>query len=370
MKIIFHHPLPIDQKSTSASGIRPLRILEAFRALGYEVTVVAGYGKERVAAVKKIKNELLNGGKYEFCYSESSTQPTLLTEKHHLPLYPVVDFGLFSLLKKNNVPIGLFYRDIYWLFSGYGKGLNPLKVLIAKIFYRYDLLQYRKLLNILYLPSSRMGSYIPWVEQEKMLPLPPGHSVINFAESEASPNGLKNEKNIKLLYIGGMSDHYQMHELFNALPISGVEMTLCTRSTEWASVSVEYKDPEKLNVRIVHQSGDRLKALYEAADVAMLYVKPQEYRDFAAPFKLYEYLGEGKPIIASEGTLAGEFVKENKVGWVVPYQSDHIKELLAYLLANPEEVDAAKRQCLIVAKNHNWLSRARQVAFDLTGVTL
>lgn len=83
-------------------------------------------GREK-KSINKIKSLIEAGEKFDFCYSESSTMPTLLTEKNHLPSHPFLDFSFFKYLKKNNIKIGLFYRDIHWMFDFYGKGLNPIK---------------------------------------------------------------------------------------------------------------------------------------------------------------------------------------------------------------------------------------------------
>lgn len=89
--------------------------------------------------------------------------PTLLTEKNHLPSHPFLDFSFFKYLKKNNIKIGLFYRDIHWMFDFYGKGLNPIKKKLAILMYKYDLKKYSELLNIIYLPSLEMERFIPKV---------------------------------------------------------------------------------------------------------------------------------------------------------------------------------------------------------------
>lgn len=368
MKIIFHYPLPLDYRSATASGIRPVRMLDAFKALGFDVTVVAGYGAERKAAIKKLEAELKSGALYEFCYSESSTQPTLLTERHHLPLYPMLDFGLFSLLKKKNIPVGLFYRDIYWLFDEYKNSLSPIKAIVAKFFYRYDLYKYQSLVKILYLPSCQMAPYIPMASRKNFLPSPPGHSVVKIYNSDAKPEN-EPERSLRLLYIGGMSDFYQMHALFNSMPIEGVELTVCTRIDEWKSVREAYPNPDDLNIKVVHESGEGLDALYLEADIGVLFVMPDEYWAFSEPFKLYEYLGNSKPIIVSEGTLAAKFVKENNIGWTVPYSANDLKNLLLHLRKHPEEIAAAKMRCQSVASRHTWLERAKKVANDLSVVS-
>lgn len=133
-RMIFHIPMKIDRNRASASQIRPMKMIEAFKECGYEVVVVEGYGKERKRQIKEIKSNILKGVKYDFLYSESSTMPTLLTEKNHLPLYPFLDFSFFAFCKKHGIKIGLFYRDIYWVF----KKKRSFKEWVAYIFYKYD----------------------------------------------------------------------------------------------------------------------------------------------------------------------------------------------------------------------------------------
>ncbi len=355
--------MPLNYESTSASGIRPIKMLEAFKELGYEVALVAGYGAERSEAIKKIKIDIAAGSKYQFCYSESSTQPTLLTEKHHFPLYPMLDFSFFSLLKKNNIPIGLFYRDIYWVFEEYNKTIQFIKAFIAKIFYKYDLIRYNQIVTRLYLPSIEMAHYVPIISPSLFSVSPPG---LVPKENDKINSFGGSSRRISLLYVGGISYFYEMHELFKALPVDGVRMTLCTRESDWSIVRDVYPESEKSCIDIVHKSGDELKNLYVAADIGMLFVKPDEYWAFSEPFKLYEYLGCFKPIIASEGTLAAKFVKDHKVGWVIPYSSSALKELLLHLQDNPEEIAYAKLRCKSIALKHTWMERAKKIASDLS----
>ena len=46
-RMIFHMPLPLNPQAKSASGIRPVKMLEAFKSLGYEVFEITGYSAER-----------------------------------------------------------------------------------------------------------------------------------------------------------------------------------------------------------------------------------------------------------------------------------------------------------------------------------
>jgi len=362
MRMIFHHPLPVRPDAQAASGIRPYRMIEAFRALGYEVDAVCGYADERAAAIAAVDRRLAAGGPYAFMYAESSTEPTLLTEPHHLPVRPWLDFGFFARVKARGVPIGLFYRDVYWRFPAYGAALPWWKAAVARLFYRYDLLQYRRLLDRLYLPSLAMGPHVHWVARERMAALPPGYAPRALAHRPADA--------LRLLYVGGLGDHYRMHALFRALAeLPQVELTLCTRAAEWEAVRDQYPLPAAGNVRVVHRSGDGLIELFEQADVCLLYVEPQPYREFAAPVKLYEYIGAERPVLASEGTLAAEFVAAQGIGWSVPYAADAVGALLRRLAADRSLLEPAHAALRRIQDRHSWTARAREVADDLTRVS-
>ncbi|MEN4904781.1 glycosyltransferase [Luteimonas sp. TWI1416] len=365
MNIIFHTPLPLAVNPVSASGIRPMRMIDAFSALGHKVDVVSGHGRERAKAIGDVKKKIRNGTKYALAYSESSTMPTLLTERHHLPTRPCLDFGFFKHLNDLKVPIGLFYRDIYWAFPEYEKNVGALRAKFARFFYRYDLQRYNSQLDMLYVPSIRMVESIPSSMTCPISELPPGHD-FDAARVSTTRSGVPGE--LRLLYIGGLSSHYQMHELFSAVSASAnTRLVVCTRDLEWHSNQSAYAPYLSENIEIVHASGEGLNALYDRSDIALVFVKPHAYWTFAAPVKLYEYLGRGTPIIASKGTLAAEFVEANKVGWVIPYTSDDLSALLRHLSQNPDEIERARQQCLTVLSQHSWKARAAQVINDLAG---
>jgi hypothetical protein len=166
-KMIFHLPFEPDRKRNSASNLRPFWMLDSFKELGYQVEVVMGNGITRKKQITKIKKDILEGQIFDFVYSESSTMPTLLTESHHLPLFPFLDFGFFRFLKKQKIPIGLFYRDIHWRFDQYK--VHPLKKWISRLFYQYDFKEYKKSLDVIFLPSIEMGKYIPEIQGIKKL---------------------------------------------------------------------------------------------------------------------------------------------------------------------------------------------------------
>jgi glycosyltransferase involved in cell wall biosynthesis len=360
--MVFHAPYPVVTGGTGSSA-RPPRMLQAFRDLGYEVLDVVGTGAERARRLRAVRRRLDEGARIDFAYGESSTMPTVLTESHHLPTHPLVDLHLLRLLHDRGVPTGFFYRDVYWRFPAYDETVPRLVGMGTKTLYHAELLAMGRLLDRFYMPSTAMADYVPHIDRRRVRALPPGGAIVDHPLAP-SPTGT-----VTLLYVGNISSYYRMHALIEAVGrVDGVSLILCTPEGSWDSVRHEYEGLLTDSVEVVHGRGAELEPLFARADVCALVVEPAEYRDFAAPIKLYEYLGHGKPVLASAGTLAGSTVTEAGFGWETPYGTDEVAAALTALRNDPARVDAARSAVVARRKDHTWSARARQVAEDLTGL--
>lgn len=360
-RILFHIPFKINPNKSSGTNIRPLKMLDAFQKNGFEVTAIMGNGKERKQIIQKVKKAINNGVKYDFLYSESSTLPTLLTEDHHLPTYPFLDFGFFKFCKQNKIKIGLFYRDIFWNFEAYS--LKGMKALYTKLMYNYDLNKYNDLVDVLFLPSLEMLQYIPKKMDCLVTALPPGHDLPDISVKE------KVSDSLELLYVGGVSNHYQMEALFEAVhKITKVHLTICTRKEEWetAKMGSYAKYVDASNISIVHKQNHQLQSFYEKADIAMLFVEPFDYWQFAVPVKLYEYIGNKKPIIASANCYTGSFVAEENIGWTIPYSAEALENLLNNIKKDPAQLASKIENLQHVYVENSWIARAEKVSFTLS----
>ncbi len=358
--LIFHIPWKIITSRSSGSQIRPMKMLEAFKALGCEVDFVMGSGEERCKQIKQIKQKIKDGKKYDFVYSESSTYPTTLAcgVKDALK-YPLMDFRFFAFCKKNSIPIGLFYRDIYWRFPELVD--KPLiKKLVLNIMHRFDLIVYQKYIDVLYLPSEKMSKHLGF-DFPVIKKLPPG-AADNFLGDTKKTSAIFN-----VLYVGGIGGHYKIHKLLKVVgDIPEISLTICCRENDWQVNRQSYKYLLKANIDVVHLSGKDLIPLYEKADLVSLFWENFEYMDFAMPVKLFEYLSSQRPIIATEGTAAGDFVEANDVGWVIPYDEKALKRLLSEIKNNPEILIEKKNQISKILSMNTWKSRALQVCKDLS----
>lgn len=357
-RIIYYLPFKLNRNLHSASQIRPLKMLKAFQDLGYEVEFIEGESIIRKQQLKKLRKKICLGVKYDFLYSESSTEPTLLTDSHHLPLHPFFDFSFFSFVKKKGIPIGVFYRDIYWN-TDYMRGW---KLRIAKLFYKYDLFQYNKYVSTIFLPSLEMCSYIPYKLNVNYVSLPPGLDIIPINKK----NPLKKSR-INILYIGGIDDSgYDMELVMNVIsrfPL--LKLTVCCRIEEWNSYYNKYKKHLASNIEIVHKSGRDLHELYENADFFSILIKPTKYWDFAVPFKLFEALGFMCPILSVKGSWVGNFVTENNLGWAIDYDEKSINSLFQNLIINMGEQNSIYNSLRKSQLDNTWVCRAKSVMENL-----
>ncbi|MDO5018692.1 MAG: glycosyltransferase family 1 protein [Lagierella massiliensis] len=358
--IIFHIPFYADKEHLSGSNIRPYKMIKGFKDLGYNVDIVMGYGKERKASIYEIKNKIENGLSYDFCYSESSTMPTLLTEKNHIPKYGSMDFKFFKYLKSKGIKIGLFYRDIYWQFDEYKKNLSLPKRLVSTLFYKYDLKKYDELVDVLYLPNMKMKKYIPMNPHKVFEELPPA-----IDEAVEYEKAFSDELN--LFYVGGLGGLYQLDEFFKAVvSLDFVKVTVCTRKDEWIKLKSKYQPYLNEKVTIIHEGPDGYKPYLEQADLGILYFKPVEYRDFAMPVKLFEYIKFKKPILAVKDSAVGDFVKKHDIGFVLPYSAYELKTLLLKLHEEKNEIEIKRENLKKIIPQSTWKARALKVKEDLT----
>ncbi len=357
--IIFHIPWSIDKNRPSASQLRPVKMLKAFQSLDYEVDVVMGSVEIRKKQIKTIKNKIMQGKVYTLLYSESSTYPTLIADGTKQALtHPLLDYKFLSYCKKKGIPIGLFYRDIYWKFPDFAKDIFVLKRWALKFLYMFDIYFYNKYLDIIYLPSLKMFEYINIKSNIKELP----------AGCEIYPNNQKKiVKTLNIIYVGGIDYHYRIEKLLKVVSKnSKIKLTICCRRNEWVKNINKYSQYLTPNIQIVHESGKQLHKLYEEADVASLFFEPGEYMNFAMPMKLFEYIGHCKPVIATAETSVGDFVHNNGIGWVIKYDEVELDGLLNSLMSNNKLLDSKIEQIKKISLLNTWKMRAYQVIRDLT----
>ncbi len=358
-RMIFHVPFPLDENPTLASRLRPEKMLSAFRLMGYSVDIISGNAKERKILIKRVLENLKQGVEYNFCYSESSTVPTALTQKGRLIPRIFLDFNFFKNLKKNKIPLLLFYRDIYWMFEQYQKDSSFIKRIVSKMFYKYDLYNYNKYLNVLFVPSEKMSKYFSSrVKDLKIVSLPPGLET-NICNVK---NEYKNDdKRINLIYVGGLLppfyDIKKMVEIVKENP--HLHFTIICRKDEYIKSNNYYNMENISNIKILHVSGEAMKEEMRKSDIFVIYREMNEYLTFAMPYKFFESLSFYLPVITNEDSAIADFIIENNIGWVV--NDDNVNEILDKIFQDKSIIVKKREKIKKTLPNNTWISRSKKV---------
>ncbi|WP_415578624.1 glycosyltransferase [Hathewaya histolytica] len=189
--------------------------------------------------------------------------------------------------------------------------------------------------------------------------LPPGINKI-------VENSTNTHEELNIFYVGAITGLYNLEKLFKVVnDIEGIKLTVCCREKEWADNRYIYEKYLHKNINIVHGSGDDIERYYLQADVLSLFFQPSEYRKFAMPIKLFEYIGYGKPMIATKGTATGEFVEKYDIGWNIEYSEEALFDLLLDVLRNKKLKEKSQNIKNIIPLN-TWEERCKVIIEDLS----
>lgn len=339
-----------NKKLLSGSSVRPAKILEAFKQLGYNVIALIGeqVKKDRIYNIKKVK-KIIDKTKIDFCYIESPTYPII---RHS-------DRALIKYINKKGIPIGYFYRDFYRKFpelfpkrknfTGFikEKGLDFLQFLTDRVLNFCD---------IIYLPSKECKYLFNY---KNMIALPPG-----------GDNHLnKKTFNYTGIYVGGLSEGYGIDLLFNVFEMlysinRKYKLILVCRKQEWDEVDSKYKSVPWLEV--LHLSSSELSSVYDRASFALSCKKKTRYNEFAISVKVFEYLSYGLPQLNVDSTAIKSFIDEEKIGFALDENPKLFVDAIERMRKDPKlygEICSNIENALL--KRHLWVNRAEKISRDL-----
>ena len=363
-QIVFYRTLPIDPDSKSGSGVRPVRLLDAFRRLGYDVEVVAGRAPERKRAMREVEQKLQSGVRYDFLYAEPPTTPVPLNETHHLPVHPLMDYRFLMRCHSSGVPVALFYRDVQWRLPHYPRSVGWPKYAFMLPFFHADLAVYRRCVDAWLVPDLGMRARIaPWLAGRPVWASPPG-----FDETEAPSARVARSAGapLRLFYVGGIEPPvYDLLPLLRGMSSAvkggiGCELTICCRQAEWARGGAAYASYLGDHVQVVHNRSRReLLDLYARHDVAVMPYGTLN-SDWAMPVKFAEAIGLFTPVLSGVGTAVGKAVAEQGIGWVVGSSPEEFAARLATV--DEAALEGARAAVARVRPSYSWTERARQIA--------
>ena len=368
-RMIYYYTAPILENALSASGIRPRKMLEAFRSIGYAVDVVSGYSHERRKCIENVKNNVRRGIKYDFAYGEDTTLPFAMNDPSHIPFSPFMDYAFWAWMKKHGIPFGCFYRDIYWRFPEYRKGLAFYKWASPLPFHYLDVYMLRKFCKYIFFPSVECAKDLPIQLPDSMVAaLPPGCDYVNVTE-RCYP--VWNSQNpLQLFYVGGiLPPAYDISSFVNFITSTElpVKLTICCRRNEFEKVIAEniYRNINSQKMNVIHKSGTELEPYWKKADIFVILREKARYLKNAMPFKVSEAIGYALPIIISNGSAAARIVEDNDFGWSIEPTQDSFHNVLNTIIDNPTVLSAKANMMLEQRVHFTWEAMARSVVATL-----
>ncbi|WP_297639914.1 glycosyltransferase [Caldilinea sp.] len=364
--MIFYHPAPLSNAPQSGSQVRPIKMMEAFSSLGYDIYEITGALPQRLEKISRLMKDLspTSYSQYLFFYGESTTAPPIVRDKTLLIGQAIKELSIFRELRARKIPLGLFYRDVHWKFDQYRNNVQWYKWLISYPLYYYELYLYARYLDYLFLPSINMLKVLPFFRDETcVIGLPAGCQLLNADSLYRNLQQYSAPKTLHLLYVGGIVPPlYDIRPVLQTVHKSpNLRLTISCRKQEWTSWRNAYETLLTSNISIVHAHETELESLYGQSDISLLFYPPHEYRSLTIPLKLFESLGHGVPVIVSSNTEAARFVQAEHIGWVVD-STEELRHLLNYLADHPSELKKMRDNVLQVREKHTWQQRAKQAA--------
>lgn len=371
--ILIYYPYSLKENLNVGSVIRPTKMLGNFRTFAEEnnfrLLFISGEQKERKKQLKEVKENIQN---ISYCYVENQNIPLLFSDDNHLPSSPFIDKKFFKLLKQNNIPIGLFYRDIYWKFDDFYK-LPFIKKHTLRFFHKLDLSLYKKYIDILFLPSMEMNKYVGF-NPERALPLPPGNDVRDIKRTPLESKTVYNAIYAGSLHLtSGVDVLLNSLEYFNSNPnnLNKIYITIICRKNDLKNFKNLYEPfIDKEWVQFLHKQSDEISDIYTESDFAVLPYRMNKYNDFAMPTKLPEYISYGLPVLSTNCKVFKRFINENKCGITV---DDNIKSYnegfskMLNLLSQNKNIHQEIYNTF--SENHTWRNRVITIDDTLRNYT-
>lgn len=347
MKVIYINYVDFNNVS-SGSSVRPKKMYEAFRSIGYEVTMLTGLQnkfKERWINTWRFFKDIRNK-EYDICYVESPSGPIFNFCDHLI---------LFYINKVKKIPIGFFYRDAYWKFGQWYK-LPKFKRIIINLMHRFDLFVLKRVCDKIYFPSKTMADLFNLKNKSVF---PPGGTVLN------EPVKQFNQYN-NCIYVGGVSERYGTEILLEAFRIANskleqqVTLTLICRSE--IDIMESYKQYDWLKVYTGISGEENLKSFYEKADMAVIPFKRDVYMDFAIPIKLFEYMSNNIPIVSTDCIELSKFIKEYEIGIITKDNAESLADgIIEFYEMELDKKNKIHENLNNAIQKNSWENRARQL---------
>ncbi|MCW8930056.1 MAG: hypothetical protein OQL19_07470 [Gammaproteobacteria bacterium] len=351
------YPYDLDGSSNKASTIRPTLMLKAFKSICNK-ELIAQLGQKRFY---NLKEQGIKG-----LYLESINRPFFIQCLLEKRINIFSDYLYIRSLKQSGVKLSIYYRDAFWagdlLFSLYFKPI----AIILKLFYQLEWKFIKKYFDIIYVPSLDMIDYLGEERKSSYKVLLPGCTPPhNYSQPLIKPPKVINQT-LQLLYVGGLQP--PLNDISPLLKLiennKGINLTLIVRKHELSTYIDHYHFNKYKNITIISYQNDKtLMSEYQKADASVMLYNEHPYRKLAMPYKAFESLSYGIPLISFSNTSIGDFILKNKLGICGSY--DEINHLFKTPQILKKSLQAIIPEIKYYAENNTWEEKAKTVLKDI-----
>ncbi len=356
-KIVFVYPYQQQPFANKASHIRPLMMEMAFiKQFGKNLLI--SNGKERFKKIPK-------NDKIMSLYLESINRPFFIQRMIEKDWRIFSDYWNLWRLKKQGTKLAVFYRDGFWagkfLFEEYSLPI----AMILKLCYQLEWFIFKKLFDTIYLPSLELAEFMGEKNIHWFKVLLPGCYLQKQAKLNCTFDKNKSSE-LTFLYSGGiippLNDITLMLKLLDGR--KNIRLILIVRHDEWQKYRHYYQWKHDNIELVTDKQGYDLQVYYACADACLMLYPFHTYRYLAMPYKAFEAMGYGLPLISFSDCVMGDFIKHNKLGLSKSY--DEFDELMTKTNELSLMLHKYKKNVINYAQNNTWEHRVEQVKHEFS----
>lgn len=264
-----------------------------------------------------------------FCFRQiSRIKPKFI---HGCDLDSVFPAIIYKAIHKHKIKV------IFDVFDWYSSTLYNQPKIITMVFKWMELL------------SSKLSDYIIICEKERLCQIPhdvalkvdvlPNIPMISKEDSfKYIDESLSfSNDNITISYVGGLYNERFLDELLDLAENNFINLLIAgfgDTNLENRCRNLSQRDNVKYFGGVPYQEG--LHISYNSDIVYAMYCKTNPNHIYAAPNKYYEAMLLGKSIITTKGTIVGDKVSTNKIGFIIDENIEQLKDLINLLKNNRE----------------------------------
>jgi hypothetical protein len=273
----------------------------------------------------------------------------------------LADLAFLATARTFRIPVLTYLRDAQQLYPEY-YAADSLKRRLSRALFLPATRALMRISTTVAFPSRGLAAAILQDEKRVRLAhlLPPGARMANAPVVDPTARSL--------LFVGGL--HYPAHggailrQAVEEVRALGIDVTLiCVMrpGEEPAEAPPDW-------IRVVRAQGPQIDMLLPEVLASVTPRRRTPYNDLAIPIKVMEYLGYGRPIIATDTTETAAIVRAADCGIVVPDTAEGLANGIRAVASSPAAQvirwgEAARR----AAAANSWDARATTI-LELLGV--